>query len=289
MLNNSTDAEKNETATEMSPFSSTTASFRLDPSVFSHNESSLSGNDFPIIFPVEESSTATEYPLPPTTSDISFTDGSVLIELIPSDPLVTTTEPDTTSIKTTEDPTTVMSSSSTLPVTTSTVKPTTTTSKTNQNVTSPKMKTVSESARGVSGLYDEVTSFGGNTIEVISTGRDGATKSIIISQPVRTSRFKRKASPHGKWIGYNDPPRRGKIVNQRSGSSLAEEASQWRRPMPVPAWLRPRPSLEEYREEGRLVVNTFKQNSHPDLFPSVQRQATTSKPLSPSFTTTPTG
>lgn len=53
--------------------------------------------------------------------------------------------------------------------------------------------------RRVGGLYDEVTSFGANTIEVISTSRDGATKSIIISQPVKT-RFRRDT---GEWRGYN--------------------------------------------------------------------------------------
>ena len=67
---------------------------------------------------------------------LSFTDGAVMVELISSDPLVPTTEPDTPSpsIKygtTTEDPTTVllMSSSSTK------------TSKTIQDVTSPQVKT----------------------------------------------------------------------------------------------------------------------------------------------------
>jgi hypothetical protein len=114
--------------------------------------------------------------------------------------------------------------------------------------------------RGVSGLYDEITSFGPNTIEVISTSRDGATKSIIISQPVR-NRFRRS----GKWIGYNHP-RNSRIVNLRSSSA---EEGIWRRPKPVPHWLRSRnPAFEDEHSNPYSEHQAFssQRTSPPKLF-----------------------
>lgn len=300
-LNNSANSTS-EVATETTTLSTSSPSTASSRSNYeapdsSESKSTTEDDDLPIIFPMEETST-TDYPLTPTTSDpiLSFTDGVLSIELIPSDPLSPTTETDTAkydaTTATTEEPTstvaptTVLSVTSpptTTPTTASTTTPTTTTTTTAKatstkvvpsNTTKSDNVNKDSAVRGVSGLYDEITSFGANTIEVISTSRDGATKSIIISQPGR-SRFRRNS--HGKWIGYNDP-RKGKIVNHRS-SSATDETGQWRRPMPVPAWLRPRQtSFEEYREEGRLVINphTVKQNPNPAVFPSFQRLTTTS-------------
>lgn len=111
------------------------------------------------------------------------------------------------------------------------------------------------------GQYDEVTSFGANAIEVISTSRDGATKSIIISQPVRT-RFRRDSDG---WRGYNRDPR---IVNSRANDAAP------RRPLPVPHWLRPR--SQEGDAHGAVVPQSA--GAFRPLNPS-QRQFQPSRPL----------
>ncbi|XP_045031391.1 uncharacterized protein LOC116925410 [Daphnia magna] len=133
--------------------------------------------------------------------------------------------------------------------------------------------------RGVSGLYDEITSFGGNTIEVISTSRDGATKSIIISQPVR-NRFRRS----GKWIGYNHP-RNSRIVNYRRAQSSSAEEGVWKRAKPVPFWLRSRhPSVDDEQITPVSAHQTFtsQRTSPPKLFAfSNAPRSPGNEPLSP--------
>ena len=62
----------------------------------------------------------------------------------------------------------------------------------------------------IKGVYDEVSSFGLNTIEVISTSRNGGSKSIIIRQPLHNNRRSRRGN---EWIGYNHP-RQSRILRR---------------------------------------------------------------------------
>jgi hypothetical protein len=184
--------------------------------------------------------------VPPAATTEILTEGST------SSIVSTTSSPTTTAAVTTS--TTVAAIQSRSSPTTQATSPSIVIKSVSENVS--KDSTV----RGVSGLYDEITSFGANTIEVISTSRDGATKSIIISQPVR-NRFRRS----GKWIGYNHQ-RDSRIVHLRS--STAEEGI-WRRPKPVPHWLRSRdPTFEDERSNPYSVHQAFssQRTSPPKLF-----------------------
>jgi len=64
----------------------------------------------------------------------------------------------------------------------------------------------------IKGVYDEVSSFGLNTIEVISTSRNGGSKSIIIRHNNRRSRR------GNEWIGYNHP-RQSRILRRGRNTS----------------------------------------------------------------------
>jgi hypothetical protein len=279
--------------TEMPP----TTTSRLDSEVKTTPDGD---GEEPIVFPDDGVSATTDYPVASSTAtgDVALPSTGIveLIELIPPQTTIspaTDATTQTASSTTTEIPTTTVSpavttemftegssfvSTTPSPTTTTTAVPTTTTLgaaiQSRSSPTTPAasqsivIKSVSENAnkdstvRGVSGLYDEITSFGANTIEVISTSRDGATKSIIISQPVR-NRFRRS----GKWIGYNRP-RDSRIVNLRS--STAEEGI-WRRPKPVPHWLRSRhPStFEDGHGDPYSVHQAFssqRTSSPPKLF-----------------------
>lgn len=270
--------------TEMPP----TTTSRLDSEVKTTPDA-----EQPIVFPEDSVSATTDYSVASSTAtgDVALPSTGIveLIELIPPQ---TTTSPATeaTTQTASQSPATAMSTtvdvspavttemftegSTSSFVSTTTTTPTTTPG-TIQSRSSPTTPATSQSivikavpenvnkdstVRGVSGLYDEVTSFGANTIEVISTSRDGATKSIIISQPVR-NRFRRS----GKWIGYNHP-RDSRIVNLRS--SIAEEGI-WRRPKPVPHWLRSRhPTFEDGHSNPYSVHQAFssQRTSPPKLF-----------------------
>lgn len=317
--NSSISSSSEETATEKEEDEITTATpfffSRLHPDVLTDLKTSME-NEPSIIFPVEEVSTVeNDANIFSTTAEpvSTPTDGAVLLELIPSDPLASPSDPtaatttvsrpntlesstasvengdfaagaSTTTNAPTEDEvllqTTTLSATSAIQSTTTTATSISTTPSTTTTTTTPattettdgvKLKeskvnpsdtiklTISESGnnkdlRGVSGLYDEITSFGPNTIEVISTSRDGATKSIIISQPVR-SRFRRSAL--NGWIGYNQP-RHSRIVHYGRNSPPSEEERAWRRPMPIPHWLRSRdPEFQNERENSRGHVSPY--------------------------------
>lgn len=265
----------------------------------------------PIVFPTDSEPATTEDSIATTTADIATSTGIVeLIESIPAQSSTATearhnsvqtiislsvsdvspsvrkstetenstifssTKPSTSST-TTKSTTTTQASTTTLPADVKT-KTSSTPSATSPSIVIKTDNVNKDSAvRGVSGLYDEITSFGGNTIEVISTSRDGATKSIIISQPVR-NRFRRSA----KWIGYNHP-RNSRIVNYRSAQSSSAEEGVWRRPKPVPHWLRSRqPSIDDEQPESAHQAFTSLRTSPPKLFTfsSVPR-STVSEPV----------
>ncbi len=256
----------------------------------------------PILFPENGASITTEYSVVSTTvnSDVALPSTAIveLIELISpqttaspatdattqtvsqsSIPAATSTSDSDVSPAVTTEMLTEGSTSSAVSTTTSptstaatTISTTPASIQSRSRPTTPAtsssiiIKSVSENVnkdstvRGVSGLYDEITSFGPNTIEVISTSRDGATKSIIISQPVR-NRFRRS----GKWIGYNHP-RNSRIVNLRSSSA---EEGIWRRPKPVPHWLRSRnPAFEDEHSNPYSEHQAFssQRTSPPKLF-----------------------
>ncbi|KAI9556583.1 hypothetical protein GHT06_016373 [Daphnia sinensis] len=272
-------------------------------------KSTPGNDEQPIVFPVDDEQVTTEDSIPTTTADVVPTSTGIaeLIELIPPQSSPPATEARRNSVQTiasilvsevspTVGTSTEMkspsSSSVSIPSSTpsTTTVPTTRTSTTTASATRASTTTASltdskaspsasspsivikaapdnvnkdSAVRGVSGLYDEITSFGGNTIEVISTSREGATKSIIISQPVR-SRFRRSA----KWIGYNHP-RDSRIVNYRRAPSSSAEEGVWKRPKPVPHWLRSRlPSDDDEQINPVSAHQTFtsQRTSPPKLF-----------------------
>ena len=256
---------------------------RLDSSIVSEKKSTFenelpavsSGNLPPPALSESDDAVPSTTTDAPTTTDaniVSFAQGGESPELIPSsrvpaynetidasltsrqssvDIQVTTTSED--DITTVTNLSAVYSTSTTISTSVTVATSVTTAAPRKTNSTNGSIRLNNNSStnnkdlamRGVSGLYDEITSFGStNTIEVISTSRDGATKSIIISQPGRTSRFKRSGS--SQWVGYNWP-RRSRIVHYRNNHRQSDsDGVAWRRPMPVPHWLRSRqPALND--------------------------------------------
>jgi len=107
----------------------------------------------------------------------------------------------------------------------------------------------------IKGVYDEVSSFGLNTIEVISTSRNGGSKSIIIRQPLHNNRRSRRGN---EWIGYNHP-RQSRILRRGNGHSSDGVASRdeviWRNP--APRWLPKTAAPVPRRPDGPIHGRNF--------------------------------
>lgn len=191
--------------------------------------------------------TTTEYWTQPTTSstteeeEVDFTLLSTTTELM-------TTETSTEEPTSTTTGATLQFKPTIVPVATTQTASTTTKLSTPEIGTSVVVTAENSTAkdgaqRGVDGLFDEVTSFGLNTIEVISTSRHGGTKSIIISQPGRVWSNRRRRHSVGGWIGYNRPTRKQRILSGRRAQLHRQDQSEttdasWQKPRPVPLWLR---------------------------------------------------
>ncbi|XP_057373369.1 uncharacterized protein LOC130694310 [Daphnia carinata] len=299
--------------TEIPP---TTNASSLDSKINSTPEN----DEQPIVFPVDDEQVTTEDSIPTTTADVVPTSTGIaeLIELIPAQSSPVATEARRNSVQTiasilvsevspaigaSKEIESSSSSSVSIPSSTPSTTTVAATTSTQASTTTDSAKKASptpsasspsivikaasdnvnkdSAVRGVSGLYDEITSFGGNTIEVISTSRDGATKSIIISQPVR-NRFRRSA----KWIGYNHR-RDSRIVNYRRAQSSSAEEGVWKRPKPVPLWLRSRqPPVDDEQITPVSAHQTFtsQRTSPPKLFAfsSVPRSPVNEPPSLPS-------
>lgn len=96
---------------------------------------------------------------------------------------------------------------------------------------------------------------------MVSTSRNGATKSIIISQPGRSISTSSANRNRRSWIGYNKPPqiahRDSRIVH------LRKDETAWQRPLPVPYWLRgrnptPSSSSSESQVDSRAQITAFR-------------------------------
>ena len=75
----------------------------------------------------------------------------------------------------------------------------------------------------VANRYDTVTSFGSNAIEVLSTHKDGGSKSIIISRPVG----RKVRDVRHEW-------RSGRILTGRNSGEGQNPV--WRKPLPTSNW-----------------------------------------------------